>query len=106
MPSTIIGRFICIEARVHSVSFKVTAHSYSSEQVIIMLSIRVLVKHMDLFSGQAKTVQWHIPSLYTAEMATKSEVVSICLCPVLLSMFSESSNLNNDVHACSILVYK
>ena len=44
--------------------------------VSCMYIIRILVQHMDEFASQAKTLQAHIPSSYSAKMATKSEGVS------------------------------
>ena len=68
MSTTFIRRFICIEVRVHCVSFKVAA--CFREQVIILV----------INQGAGKTrgfIFWLSQnSLYTAEMATKSEVVS------------------------------
>ena len=44
--------------------------------IVYSFMYRILVQHMDEFKSQAKTVPRHIPSRYSKEMASKSDVVS------------------------------
>ena len=45
--------------------------------VCAYITHRVLVQHIMSFSSQKNKVTWHIPSEYSKEMATKSDVVSV-----------------------------
>lgn len=51
---------------------------------IMALLYRILVQHMEEFQDQKKTVLTHIPSKYSVEMASKSEVVSSLSCKLAI----------------------
>ena len=44
---------------------------------ILYIYCRVLVQHIDSLASQKTSVNWHITSQYTCEMAKKSTVVSV-----------------------------
>jgi len=46
------------------------------------------VQHVDRFKEQAASIEWHIPSQYSKEMACKSKVVGIChLVSIIYNVF-------------------
>ena len=52
--------------------------AYTLKTVIMYYDIlhRIIVQQMDQFKPQAKEIIWHIPSKYSREMVSKSNVVS------------------------------
>ena len=59
---------------------------------------RILVQHMKEFEDRSSDIVWHIPSKFSREMSTKSDVVSTCYNNVTLSLGLVLFNLNCRYH--------
>jgi len=45
--------------------------------LVFFVNYRVLVDHVDVYKNEVRSVTWHIPSVYTAQMSSKSKCVSL-----------------------------